>query len=227
MCHVSVFQFARYFTLLRRLTESQFLLEDGPSATHQTKGLRAPSHTGMLPLRPQEDEMDSPLLAGDALLSKKTNAQQDALSLESYPCLVESNRIASECSICMDRPEDSVMTCCSHAICHGCEKRWVRRRLRCPFCRQSFSSVKQAVNTQWELMSDSPVSVEHIRKDIRCLEDHMYQFWQKARAGEQDDSKLASFLSENYTERLRKVETLPPDDTDGFVVVQELSAIVV
>ena len=154
-------------------------------------------------------------------------SNQDPLStLDIPPLVVETREMPAECAICMDEPEDLVLECCSHALCRRCEKRWVRKRLRCPFCRQSFSSVKQAVTTQWDL-SVTAVPVDQIRNDIHSLEQKIYQFWISARAGKQNDTELASILAENYVQRPKAVQSASVDEADGFIVVQELAGIVV
>ena len=224
LCLVSLFQFCRYFTLIRRLADLQSLVLEYPPNPNQVVN-QGTGHEDMSD-RP-EDEKETSLLAGDAFLNQQsTTAREDPLSIERPPFIVELNQIATECAICMDKPEDCVLMCCSHGLCRSCEKRWVRKRLRCPFCRQSFSSVKQAVTTQWEL-GVSAVPVEQIQKDIQCLEQKIYQFWLSARAGEQDDAVLASILTDNYTQRPKTIQSIPAGEADGFVVLQELAGIVV
>ena len=175
----------------------------------------------------QGDDFNACLPASGALINREHEDKRDPLSisLDNPPLVVSTHHVSRECSICMDRPEDCVLTCCSHALCYGCDKRWVRKQLCCPFCRQSFSSVKQAVATQWDL-SVSAVPLEQIQNDIQILKQHINIFWQGASAAGQDSARLQAILEERYIHRPRCVESTAIDEADGFVVVQELAGIV-
>lgn len=129
-----------------------------------------------------------------------------------------------ECVVCCDRKEYYVLMCCSHALCADCEKRWVRKRLHCPFCRQSFSSVREAAQTEWQL-SVSAIPTEHILKDVKCLEQKIQEFWKTVIPPPPSTSEtnkqsldLESFLAQNYVRRRqRTIQT--GDGEGGFVVV--------
>lgn len=226
MCLVSLFQFCRHFTLCRRLADSHSLIVLD-TQVEKDRVAKPPSNQGGLAF-PEAGEMEASLLSTNALSNNSQNTStKDPLStLDSPPLVVETRDMPAECAICMDKPEDSVLQCCSHALCHRCEKRWVRKRLCCPFCRQAFASAKQAATTQWDL-SVTAVPVDQIRKDIHSLEQKIYQFWISARAGKQNDTELASILADNYVQRPKTVQSIVTDEADGFIVVQELAGIVV
>jgi hypothetical protein len=125
-----------------------------------------------------------------------------------------------ECVICCDKTEDFVLECCQHALCADCEKQWVRKRLRCPFCRQSFSTLREATRTQWQL-NVSAIPTEQIQTDVQCLERRIHEFWSTLMPLTKDGGAkfdLESFLAENYVRRRqRTIQT--SHGGNGFVVV--------
>ena len=130
------------------------------------------------------------------------------------------------CVICFDKTEDSVLMCCSHGLCSDCERQWVRKRLRCPFCRQSFKSVKEAVQTQWQL-GVAAIPVETVLKDVQSLEQKIQTFWRRLLAEKQDGSALGAILAENYVHRPKAIdESVAFEECDEFVVIQDLLATV-
>ena len=124
-----------------------------------------------------------------------------------------------DCVICLEKTEDSVLFCCSQAICSDCERRWVRRRLRCPFCRQSFSSVKEAVQTQWQLSSAIPI--EQVGQDVSCLESKVAAFWDGLGLVQRNETKslqLSELLTQNYVQRPKALDSSATEEGD-FVLV--------
>lgn len=130
-----------------------------------------------------------------------------------------------ECVICFDKTEDSVLTCCSHALCSDCERRWVRKRLRCPFCRNAFSSVKEAVQAQWQLSVDV-IPIEQVLKDVHCLEKKIQSFWRHLLVEKDNRESLACILDGNYVQRPKTIESCAAEEIDEFVVIQDLLATV-
>lgn len=202
LCLISLFQFCRYFTLIRRLLDSQSLILEYQQPFGASDSSVAP---------PKEDDNNDELgvfLENDGLvtLPKSTILEEDG----------------QDCVICLEKAEDSVLHCCSQAICRNCERRWVRKRLRCPFCRQSFASVKEAVQTQWQLSSAIPV--EQIVQDVHCLSEKVLAFWQglgiDERRSESERRRIATFLVENYMERPKLIHSRTAEEgDDGFILV--------
>lgn len=214
LCLVSLFQFCRYFTLIRRLADSQALVL---AYQHQQSSA---DPLASLEGRPEALMKPSPGTENDEL---NGNPEKDSL-LESTPPQTPSipfdNNQLHDCVICLEKTEDSVLFCCSQAICTDCERRWVRKRLRCPFCRQSFSSVKEAVQTQWQLSSAIPV--EQVVQDVECLGKKIHAFWEGLsihRRSETEKKELESLLKENYVERPKILQSSLTEGGDGFVLV--------
>lgn len=150
--------------------------------------------------------------------ARKLDAEQD--SLLAPPKEQQTEGHLPYCVICLEKTEDSVLFCCSQAICSDCERRWVRRRLRCPFCRQSFASVKEAVQTQWQLSSAIPV--EQVLQDVQCLGKKVHAFWKGLIIGQRNKTELlhlATLLSDNYVQHPKTLESSGTEEGDGFVMV--------
>jgi Zinc finger, C3HC4 type (RING finger) len=126
-----------------------------------------------------------------------------------------------DCVICLDKTEDSVLTCCSHALCSDCERRWVRKRLCCPFCRKAFSSVQEAVQAQWQLNIDV-VPLEQVLKDVQYLEKKLQSFWRRLLVEKDNRESLACILDGKYVQRPKTIESCAAEEIDEFVVIQDL-----
>ncbi|CAB9499633.1 expressed unknown protein [Seminavis robusta] len=220
LCLTSLFQFCRYYTLIRRLADSyEMVLEYPPTGATLTAA--PPIHNG-----PEEQSPIGALLGGDA-----TSLETEDKEPSTTPLLAGDEQPSDgpleldECAICFDKTEDSVLMCCSHALCADCEKRWVRKHLCCPFCRQSFSSVKEAVQTQWQL-GVKAVPVDQVLDDVRSLESTIAHFWRR-HIHEKDSSSLPSILEENYVARPKAIQSCAAvvvgEELDEFVVIEELS----
>lgn len=216
LCLISPFQFCRYFTLLRRLHDSLTTLE----TYHPSMN----AHPCTVPFVEEEEEglhegeeypSDDPLMMPPTTASlrlRDTRSEEEAGEMN-----WNIEVIPEECSICMDKPEHSVLNCCSQGLCQDCEKRWVRKRLRCPFCRTSFRSVRDAVQTQWQLNVSAVPILKHVQDDIECLEHKIGQFWNSIiPLGDDHDGKeggvegrtkaeMASILAENYVNRPKAI----------------------
>lgn len=98
-----------------------------------------------------------------------------------------------DCTICCNLTEGAVLSCCSHALCYDCEKRWLRRKLMCPFCRYRFKNVNEIRRTGcWDLTSSMSLSSSYsnsnneggccnihkeLENDILQLRNRIQEFW--------------------------------------------------
>jgi Zinc finger, C3HC4 type (RING finger) len=223
LCLTTLFQFCRYYSLIRRMADSQEAV------------LEYPSPNAAESLKPE-----APLISPDVhpsnvdlLLSMHNGSEavEDHRRLfgpdEQLPIMSSEQRSSGldECVICLDKTEDSVLTCCSHALCSDCERRWVRKRLCCPFCRKAFSSVQEAVQAQWQL-SVAAVPIEQVLKDVYCLEKKIQSFWRLLLVEKVNRDSLSRILDGNYVQRPRTVESYAAEEIDEFVVIQDLLATV-
>lgn len=79
----------------------------------------------------------------------------------------------TDCVICYNEVSNSILPC-NHRICESCERKWVRKRLICPFCRTKFSNVKQIKNCAWHLPQFSETE---LKSDISSLQCQLESFW--------------------------------------------------
>lgn len=113
----------------------------------------------------------------------------------------------AECVICCTETSNSILPC-NHRICESCERRWVRKRLKCPFCRTKFKSVKQIRNCAWHL---SEFSQAELREDLEDLFAKLDQFWKSCGYTTATEDTLALF--EPVGRRINMTQ-----DEDDFVV---------
>ena len=104
----------------------------------------------------------------------------DLLALERLQCGAvdalphESKQTLTECVICCDESSNSILPC-NHRICEGCERRWVRKQLVCPFCKTRFQSANEIRNSAWHLPE---FSEEDLHSDLVNLFAQIEQFWE-------------------------------------------------
>lgn len=207
---LSLFQFCRYFALIRRLSDCHEHIEDEiageNSMTEQTSdNVSFAVHGNAAPLQDSEQ---------DFLVSARAK--------DSELCSGKRTHELKECIICCDETEYFVLVCCSHGLCAECEKQWVRKQLRCPFCRRSFSSVREAVQSEWQL-DVSAIPMEQIMNDIHSLEQKIAEFWEPLQQAKLDCSiqvvDCEKILAENYARRRQRTIDTKQDAEDGFVIV--------
>ena len=80
------------------------------------------------------------------------------------------------CEICYTSNEKTQLPC-GHSICEECEKRWVSRKLTCPFCRMRFGSAKKAAVNGWNLTEFDP---ELLQRDVQLLQEELNTAWNTA-----------------------------------------------
>lgn len=85
----------------------------------------------------------------------------------------------TDCVICCNEVSNSILPC-NHRICESCERKWVRKRLECPFCRTKFKNVKQIRNCAWHL---TEFSESELQNDISSLYCQLESFWRGCRFG--------------------------------------------
>ena len=93
------------------------------------------------------------------------------------------------CVICFDESSSSILPC-NHRLCESCERRWVRTRLKCPFCRASFKSVKQIRRGAWCL---AELSQAELCKDINELYSMLEKFWTSCEYATALKRRMASY----------------------------------
>ena len=80
------------------------------------------------------------------------------------------------CEICYARNEKTQLSC-GHSVCEDCEKRWVSRKLTCPFCRMCFDSAKKEAENGWNLTEFDP---ELLQRDLRIVQEEFNSTWRNA-----------------------------------------------
>ena len=123
-----------------------------------------------------------------------------------YP---SEHRKDDACLICLDDNSPMVVLSCSHHLCVKCSKRWVSKKLQCPFCRQSFSRW-QVTKSQWELLQWNP---DDVKRDVRWMQERLVEFLSTI-----DFTGPATGLDGYLTQgRMIREE----DNDDGAVMVDE------
>jgi hypothetical protein len=79
----------------------------------------------------------------------------------------------TDCVIGCNEVSNSILPC-NHRICESCERKWVRKRLVCPFSRTKFSNVNQIRNCAWHL---TEFSETELKSDISSLQYQLEEFW--------------------------------------------------
>ena len=82
---------------------------------------------------------------------------------------------------------------CGHGLCECCEKRWVARKLTCPFCRERFVSAKQLARQGWNI---TEFHVDQLDKDIQSTQDQINKAWEEVTEWRQMQSQGANHESE-------------------------------
>lgn len=118
------------------------------------------------------------------------------------------NAKLTECVICCTETSNSILPC-DHRICETCERRWVRKRLMCPFCRTKFRSVREIRNCAWHL---SEFSETALRIDLDNLHGQLALFWKTCGYTIATESRMASY--EKAGRRINVVR----DEEDDLVV---------
>lgn len=77
------------------------------------------------------------------------------------------------CLICLNEDSDVVVLSCTHSLCSTCHKRWVTRKLTCPFCRHTFHQRSASLN-QWEMLEWKE---KDAAKDVIRLEAILEKEW--------------------------------------------------
>jgi hypothetical protein len=114
----------------------------------------------------------------------------------------------STCLICQDNSENAILPC-GHALCESCEKRWVKARLVCPFCRHQYSSAKEVSSDGYHVAEWSESDLDN---DIAALDARVTEFWKTVKCTNKD-ALLATYVTVPRTIRF-----LP--EQDGFVVIE-------
>ena len=100
-----------------------------------------------------------------------------------------------ECLICLNQDRNTVVLSCSHGLCSKCAKRWVSRRLKCPFCRHDFSK-KDVTTSQWELLE---WQAEDVEKDVARLQGTLTDFWNNLNLSSISAELLSGYVSKGRT----------------------------
>jgi hypothetical protein len=89
------------------------------------------------------------------------------------------NEAEIECMICCDTipKQHQTILHCGPTLCETCEQRCFKRKLACPYCRQSFRNRSDAQNSGWHMTADD-VSTD-IQQDVQLLEQHVQEFWEE------------------------------------------------
>ena len=119
-----------------------------------------------------------------------------------------SNATLTECIICCTETSNSILPC-DHRICETCERRWVRKRLMCPFCRTKFRSVREIRNCAWHL---SEFSETALRTDLDHLHGQLALFWKTCGYTIATESIMAS-----YEKAGRRINVVRDEDDDLVV----------
>lgn len=128
--------------------------------------------------------------------------------------LLHQNGVAPDtelCLICHTDHEASVLEC-GHSLCQQCEKRWVRKKLSCPFCRTRFANRRAVDRDGWEL---TEWSRDDLNADIEKLEQQI----QECLKTTTPDGTKAGRVSPEYVECPRSLDMSEPVDEDDVVLV--------
>jgi hypothetical protein len=82
-----------------------------------------------------------------------------------------------DCVICFSSISNTILGC-GHALCESCEKRWVLKQLKCPFCLARYDNSKQAKSKGWHLLEWSFLS-QHVEEDVLLLESALSKVWDR------------------------------------------------
>lgn len=84
-----------------------------------------------------------------------------------------------DCSICLTKLEDSVITNCGHSFHRNCLQQWMERNRTCPFCRNNdvkvYRSLSDLCKKFMELDKDSyrdlsfSLEISRLKEEIRAL----------------------------------------------------------
>jgi hypothetical protein len=81
---------------------------------------------------------------------------------------------------------------CGHALCEACEKRWVRKRLVCPFCRHRYSSAKQVASGGYHVAEWSESDLD---SDIAALDEQVREFWKTVQCNQPTSTSKEALLA--------------------------------
>jgi hypothetical protein len=180
---LSPLQFSIYYGLVCRLAD--LLALSSVSSVHHPKLLC------------------SVLVAG----AQASDNSNDA-ALESF----QDGTAISKCLICQNNSENAILPC-GHALCESCEKRWVRARLTCPFCRHQYSSAKEVASDGYHLAEFSESDLDN---DIAVLNTRVKEFWKTVKRNQPMGTNKGALLA-TYTPAPRTIRFLP--EQDGFIVI--------
>lgn len=100
-----------------------------------------------------------------------------------------------------------VVLSCSHCLCTECYKKWVSRRLNCPFCREDFH--RRTVNkNQWEVLE---WQVKDAIGDIYDLEAKLGKAWESIEFSSTNDELIVA-----YAQMMRTIGL--QEDDDGTII---------
>jgi hypothetical protein len=124
-----------------------------------------------------------------------------------------------ECLLCCNATENAVLSC-GHALCTSCEKRWVKKQLVCPFCRQKFLSAKDVNrNGTWDLLEWTGDT--DLDSDIQALESKLEEFWHSLFDLTNSTGATVDSLRHGiYTEVPRSLAVID-NDPDDFLLIEE------
>ena len=124
-----------------------------------------------------------------------------------YPA---ADKLTDDCLICLDHDQNMIVLSCSHKLCSKCSKRWVSRRLKCPFCRHGFSRNEVRKN-QWEMLEWQSQDVE---MDVDMFQQKLEEFW-----AELDMSLASENLLQGYISKGRNISHIVDDEEGDLVIV--------
>lgn len=119
----------------------------------------------------------------------------------------------STCLICQNNSENAILPC-GHALCEACEKRWVRARLTCPFCRHQYASAKEIASDGYHVAEWSESDLDN---DIAALNARVTEFWKTVKRNQPLSTNRDALLA-TYVSAPRTIRFLP--EQDGFVVIE-------
>jgi hypothetical protein len=119
----------------------------------------------------------------------------------------------STCLICQNNSENAILPC-GHALCEACEKRWVRKRLVCPFCRHRYSSAKQVASGGYHVAEWSESDLD---SDIAALDEQVREFWKTVQCNQPTSTSKEALLA-TYLPAKRTLRFL--SEQDGFIVIE-------
>jgi len=130
----------------------------------------------------------------------------------------------SACLICASDDTEACVLSCTHSLCVDCERRWVRRHLQCPFCRQG---VSRRQTDAWVLTTWSESEVD---QDVGLLQSRVAALWTTVvDRGDGESGKVGNWSSflQAYSQAPRTIgmeesanrNDVSLDDEDGFVLI--------